>query len=319
MTNRFKFSKNNFIHTNNQILDGDNPYDALVVNRIGNNNDYLYETDGSVVSCDWTVGNPAIVGGDGAYTYTRPYCMASGWASIMQIPWLIQPGLNKIILTLDYRVSTGQLDEDVKSPWTTPTVDVCMRLADHSGVSNMVSLETTKNEFKWAGEGSGKELIFEIDSGSFTRDAKLGSFFTILNLCIRSRGMDLSAATIASNSNFNFNDPTVTEKHVFNASDPFEDEITNWPRPTSPWISAIAIETDPAASRHNGPFDIIGKRALNYISDPDVDDVAYIYGDEIEQLAARENKIEVNVFEIPYIQIRNYVIREEYLAQGENV
>lgn len=316
MTNRFKFSKLNFIHTNNQILDGDNPYDALVVNRIGNNNDYLYETDGSVVSCDLVVGNPAIVGDDDSFTFTRPYCMASGWASIMQIPWLIQPGLNKIILTLDYRVSTGQLDKDLPSPWTTPTVDVCMRLADHSGVSNVVSLATTKNEFKWAGEGSGNEIVFEIDSGSFSRDPGLGPFYTILNLCIRSRGMDLSAAKIASNSNFNFNDSSVeSEKAVYSSTGPFEDSTTNWPRPTSPWISAIAIETNASASRHNGPFDIISKLALQVYAD----DYAFIYGDPTEQLAARNNKIEVNVFEIPYIQIRNYVIREEYLAQGENV
>ncbi|MGI9589202.1 MAG: hypothetical protein ACR2MR_13525 [Dietzia maris] len=315
MTNRFKFSKNNFIHTNSQILEGDNPYDALVVNRINNNNDYLYETDGSVVSCDWTVGNPAAVGEDDSFTFTRPYCMASGWASIMQIPWLIQPGLNKIILTLDYRVSTGSIDNAGTSPWTTPTVDVCMRLADHSGVSNVVSLETTKNEFKWAGEGSGNEIVFEIDSGSFSRDPGLGPFYTILNLCIRSRGMDLSAATIATDSHTNFGPDGFNEKIIYNAADPFVDPLTNWPTSDSPWISGVAVKTDAGASRHTGPFDIISKPGLG--SNPD--DFAYIYGDSLEQLSVRGNKIEINVFEIPYIQIRNYVIREEYLAQGENV
>lgn len=316
MTNRLKFNKNNFIHTHDQILDGDEPYDALIVNRISNNNDYLYETDGSVVSCDWTVGHPTVIGEDDSFTFTRPYCMASGWASIMQIPWLIQPGLNKIILTLDYRVSTGQIDKGSASPWTAPRVEACIRLADHTGVSNVVSYTTTNNEFKWAGENSGLELVFEVDSGSFTRDAKLGSFYTVLNLCIRSRGMDLSAAKIAGNSNFNFNDSSVeSEKAVYSSADPFQDLTTNWPRPASPWISAVAVETDASATRHNGPFDIISKLALQVYAD----DYAFIYGDEIEQLAARNNKIEVNVFEIPYIQIRNYVIREEYLDTGENI
>ena len=176
-----------------------------------------------------------------------------------------------------------------------------MRLADHSGVSNVVSLVTTNNEFRWAGDNSGLELVFEVDSGSFTRDAKLGSFYTILNLCIRSRGMDLDAGTIASNSNFNFNDSSVgSEKAVYNSGDPFEDVTSNWPRPTSPWISAVAIETDASASRRNGTFDIISKLALQVYAD----DYAFIYGDEIEQLAARNKKIEVNVFEIPYIQIK---------------
>lgn len=315
MTNRLKFSKNNFIHTHDQILNGDEPYDALTVNRINSNNQYLYETDGNVVSCDWTVGNPVVIGEDDSRTFTRPYCMASGWASIMQIPWLIQPGLNKIIMCLDYRVSTASIDAAGTSPWTSPTVDVCLRLADHSGASDVVSLVTTNNEFRWAGDNSGLEIVFEVDSGSFTRDAKLGSFYTILNLCIRSRGMDLSASTIETDSHTNFTGDSLNEKVVYNAGDPFADTLTNWPAATSPWISGIAIETEASASRHVGPFDIISKPTIG--SNPD--DFAYIFGDTTQQLSVRENKIQVNVFEIPYIQIRNYVIREEYLDIGEEI
>lgn len=328
MTNRLKFNKNNFIHTHDQILDGDEPYDALTVNRLNNNNQHLYETDGSVVSCDWTVGHPVVIGEDDSFTFTRPYCMASGWASIMQIPWLIQPGLNKIIMCLDYRVSTGQIDKGLTSPWDDPRVDVCLRLADHSSVSNILSYKTTNNEFLWAGEGSGKELIFNIDSGSFPRDPKLGSFYTVLNLCIRSRGMSLDASTISSNSFTSFTYEVIpigaginSETFVYNdAPSPFTDSTTNWPTATSPWISGVAVRTiEDSSFRVRGPFDIINKRIASNSVPINPDNLAFIYGDPTQQLAIRNNKTTTYVFELPYIQIRNYTIREEYLEIGEEI
>lgn len=330
MTNRYKFSKLNFIHTNNQILDGDEPYDALTVNRINNNNQYLYETDGNVVSCDWSVGHPVVIGEDDSRTFTRPYCMASGWASIMQIPWLIQPGLNKIIMCLDYRVSTGQIDKGKgsTSPWADPRVDVCLRLADHSSVSNSLSLKPTNNEFVWGGEGSGKELIFDIDSGAFSRDPKMGSFYTVLNLCIRSRGMSLDTSTIASNSFISFPYEVIpfggginSETFVYNdAPSPFTDSTTNWPEADSPWISGVAVQTiEDSSFRVRGPFDIINKRISSNSSPIHPDNLAFIYGDPTQQLVLRNNKTTTYVFELPYIQIRNYTIREEYLETGENI
>lgn len=313
MTARNITSKNVFIHTHDQLFGDKQPLDVIHYARHNANNQWLYETAGSVVSRDF--------GGGASHPRTkiheRPFCMASQWVSILQIPWLIQPGLSKIYISLLARVSNGRSDELGVASGPT-TVFLSARFPDHSESATPVPMTpkagATFSDFYWSGESSAGQLVFDVSRGSFREDAKLGPFWTVLNILIKSDGV-ITGANIKGDGDLAVGGSAVA------ATAPYSDKIlrspaaqyangasATFPNFSEPYILSTTVENpfNPVAdeSRFVGPFDILATTGGNR---------AFVWGHPTERLKLREPNVGTYRMFTPYVQIKSLLVREEFL------
>lgn len=125
----------------------DRPYDARITHRAQDGVDWVRKNHGSQACVTFRAAGA----GPEAYQGHRPHCSVTGWASVLALPWAIQPGLSEIKISTLCRVSSYH-DDAGDSSFEAPSVDLRAEfLTDEQHGSSFVEGDqgTDPPDFRW--------------------------------------------------------------------------------------------------------------------------------------------------------------------------
>ena len=317
MTNR-PWTKNTYIPLHDTMVEDDQPYDTMTIDHMDKNNSYLYEK-GNVTQRDFIGYQPSLPTNNGEYVWERPYCMVSQEVSIYQIPYLIQPGLARLEVSMHCRVSNGFTDANAGAlPGSGHEVKVGVMFPDHNNKGPRQTLspliESGESKYFWTGEGSDM-LDYDLtrDSrgvkgrGAFSKDPNVvGPFYSVLNLVMKSQGLT-TGIDGKTDSYADYAPTTYNSEKITSATNAWVTPASGtFPNPTEPYTTGITVDLNALYVTFIGPYDLLSTPSANIAT-------VWVPQSKAEEgIQMRNGANRIQKYYAPYIQIKSLVIREIY-------